>query len=233
MTELDLLDDVRRLRERGRSPKQIARVLGVRPAAVAPLVRRLAQERCAVEPVGEVVRCWVNRGWDEQLEVDGHPEWPRGTPSEGVAGLAYVVVARQRPRAAKARVCCYLVDTQCLGVKDTIGPRQVRLDRLDVFLDNAYGAYDAGRVEAPLELAQHLVLGAVEFARGLGFEPHPDFRPCAPHLGSWSGPSAIRFGRHGQPMYIAGPYDDPDRVLRTLERSVGEGSYGYIVGLPA
>ena len=26
-----------------------------------------------------------------------------------------------------------------------------------------------------LELARHLVFGAVDYARGLGFEPHPDF----------------------------------------------------------
>jgi DNA-binding CsgD family transcriptional regulator len=47
MTEAQLLDRVRDLREQGRSPKQIARALGLSPATVVPLVRRLAQERPA------------------------------------------------------------------------------------------------------------------------------------------------------------------------------------------
>ena len=42
MTDETLLDRVRVLRDRGSSPKQIAKALGLRPAAVAPLVRQLA-----------------------------------------------------------------------------------------------------------------------------------------------------------------------------------------------
>lgn len=70
----------------------------------------------------------------------------------------------------------------------------------------------------PLELAQHLVLGAVEYARSLGFMPHRDFRRTRRALGSWDGPSAITFGKDGKPLYVNGPYDDPERVLATLER---------------
>jgi len=44
------------------------------------------------------------------------------------------------------------------------------------------------------------VFSAVEYARGLGFEPHADFAPAAGHLGPWTGPSAITFGRDGKPF---------------------------------
>ena len=44
MTEAQLLERVRDMRAAGQSPKEIARSLGLRPAHVTPLVRRLAQD---------------------------------------------------------------------------------------------------------------------------------------------------------------------------------------------
>ncbi|MGH8571492.1 MAG: hypothetical protein ACREX8_02800 [Gammaproteobacteria bacterium] len=107
---------------------------------------------------------------------------------------------------------------------------------LPAFLRRFFGGFDeAGApLSAPLELARHLVCGAVDYARQLGFEPAPDFAPAAGHLGPWQGStSAITFGRHGVPWYVAGPYDDPAVVVRTLTRSVGEGNFQYIAPLEA
>ncbi len=86
---------------------------------------------------------------------------------------------------------------------------------------------------APLELAQHLVLGAVDYARSLGFEPAAEahFADTRGHLGPWEAPSAIRFGRDGQPFFISGPRDNPTRVLRQLERTVGAGNVHYMIGV--
>jgi hypothetical protein len=71
-------------------------------------------------------------------------------------------------------------------------------------------------VEASIELAQHLVLGALDYARELGFEPHPDFDAAAGHLGASAGPSDITFGRDGQPFFVPGPYDDAAFIRKTL-----------------
>jgi hypothetical protein len=84
-------------------------------------------------------------------------------------------------------------------------------------------------MSAPIDLVRDLVLGAAEYARGLGFEPHPDFERARSHLGPWEGHSAITFGRDGRPYYINGPDDDPDFVLRTLRRTVGDGEFGHTV----
>ena len=35
----------------------------------------------------------------------------------------------------------------------------------------------------------------------------------------------------GKPYYVNGPYEDPERVLATLERTVGRGGYNYTVSL--
>jgi hypothetical protein len=66
MPDDELLERVRELRARGRSPKEIARALKVRPAIVTPLIRRLA----AAEPQEKevpLVGCWVNQGWSSMV----------------------------------------------------------------------------------------------------------------------------------------------------------------------
>jgi hypothetical protein len=74
-----------------------------------------------------------------------------------------------------------------------------------------------------------VVLGAVEYARGLGFEPHSDFGACAGHLGEWQGPSVISFGYQGKPLFIPGPQDDAARIMKRLKRKVGRDGYHGIV----
>ncbi len=230
--ERALVEEVRRLRSRGRSPKEIARILGVRPAVVVPMVRAVARAEDASrknDVDGDLVGCWVNDGWDEALVVEGHPEWPRGGQGRGCAGLASVTVARDR--SGKVSVCVFLVDTHCLGLKDTIGPRLMSRSGLRRFLEMEYESFGGRYVEVPLELARQLVFGAIDFARDLGFQPHWELAPCAPHLGMWGGNCAIRFGRFGKPMYVSGPYDDVGRTLETLERSVGPDGYDFICGM--
>jgi len=69
------------------------------------------------------------------------------------------------------------------------------------------------------------VLGAVEFAAGLGLSPHPDFAQTRAHLGELTDFRAITFGCEGRPLYVAGPYDDPTEIMRTLESSVGSDGF--------
>jgi hypothetical protein len=229
MLDDDLLDRVRELRAAGRSPKQIARALGVRPATVAPLVRVIAQQATAAEPEAAVVGCWVSPGWSTGLTVDGHEDWPDTSPSrEGTDGLAGVAVAR-RHRPHRVSVCGYLVDVYCLGVKDVIGPRIMNERDLPDFRHTFFAAFEKVQapLDVPLEMARHLVWGAVDYARRLGFEPAPDFGPAAGHLGPWEETSAITFGRDGAPLYVQGPYDDPNTVLRTLSKSAGEENFHF------
>jgi hypothetical protein len=228
MNDEETMRSVRALREQGLSPREIARALGVRPAVVAPLVRAIAAERAVTAREAPLVGCWVTPGWADGLGVDGHPEWPRGTAAhEGASGLVGVVVAREH-RNRNLSGCGYLVDVWCLGVKNALGPRVGDRYELRELLDAFCLAFGSTPIEAPIDLAQQLVLGAVEYARSLGLEPHPDFEPARGHLGHWEGASAIRFGRAGQPFFVQGPDDDPARVLSALERSVGRDNYGFI-----
>jgi hypothetical protein len=224
MTDRELLDEVRRLRAAGVTPKGIARRLGVRPAVVAPLVRRLAADAPAPDQ-GALVGCWISPGWSRELVVPDRDGWEDVEVGvDGPAGLALVLLARAG-RRDEVLVCGYLVDTFCLGVKDTVGPERMRRRELPVFARSYFAVFPAPAVPAPLELAQHVVHGAVAFAAGLGFEPHPDFAQVREQLGELSEPCAITFGRHGKPRYISGPHDDPVAILRTLKANAGSGNF--------
>jgi hypothetical protein len=232
MTAATFDQEVRVRHAAGASPKEIARALGVSPSAVVPIVRRTASQRTEEAPrsPSEVYRCWVSPGWSEGLTIEGHPDWPENPTARGM-GLASAAVARPH-RHGKVSVFGYLVDTHCLGVKDALGPRVMREQELPGFLSMYFGAYEQPPLSAPIELARHLVLGAVEYARSLGFEPHADFERARDHLGTLSEPCAIRFGKDGMPLYVQGPHDDPDRIMSTLERSKGRGNFGFLVGGP-
>ena len=231
--ETHVPDRVRELRASGYSPKQIATTLDLRPAVAARLVRMLAAEDAAAAPEPAVSGCWVSPGWSAHLTVDGPADWADvPLPEDGMTGLAAVVVAR-RHRPQRVSVCGYLVDTFCLGVKNTLGPELMNERDLPGFLHTFFTSFEAvGQpLAVPLELGRHLVCGAVDHARRLGFEPAPDFRDTAGHLGEWTETSRITFGRDGVPFYLSGPYDNPRSVVRTLDRTCGEGNYHYALGV--
>src|SRR5918994_2775959 len=161
----DLMGRVRALRARGYAPKQIARALGMPPAAVAPLVRAIAAADQADAGERKLLGCWVSPGWSQGLTVQDHPEWPDVDAADaGAQGLVSVLVTRQE-RYGRVGVCGWLVDVWCLGGKDVVGPRVPDERRVAEFTRSYFAAYQAQPLQAPVELAHHLVFGAVTYAR--------------------------------------------------------------------
>jgi hypothetical protein len=222
------LERVRELRERGQTPKQIARTLGIRSAEAGRLVRAAAALAQSEAPEPALLDCWISPTWSTGLTLGDHPDWPLDADETiGTDGLASVLVAR-RHRFDKVSVCCFLVDVYCLGVKNALGPHILDEPGLRDFVRDYFARYHSAPLAAPIELAREVVLGSVEYARGLGFEPHPDFADARGHLGPWTGPSTITFGRAGKPVYVTGPHDNPRHIVRTLERTVGTGNFEFV-----
>jgi hypothetical protein len=233
MTDEELQQRVAELRAKGRSPKEIAQALGVRPAAVAALVRTIAGREAVVTHEPAIVGCWVSPGWRAGLGVPEHPDWPAGDADDSSeagdaeVGLVAVLVAREH-RYDKVAVCGWLVDVYCMGVRDVLGPRAVAGREVPAFVERYFDGFPGAAVEAPIELARHLVWGAVEYARGLGFEPAPAFEPSTGHLGALKGTSDITFGRDGRPTFVHRPQDDVASVVTRLEAAVGKDGFDVV-----
>lgn len=72
----DVLTQIIALWERGSTPKQIAKALGLRPAVVAPLIRQAAEaHQTSADPSErDLLGCWISPGWSAGLGLDDVPE---------------------------------------------------------------------------------------------------------------------------------------------------------------
>lgn len=231
MTDEQTTQRIGELRSRGLSPKEIARNLGIGTGVVSDAVRKLAAERAAISPEADQIDCLLNAGWSTGLRIDGHPEWHDPHANETTGGLVTALVTRRRRHRRGATICVYLLDVYCLGVKNAMGPDTADDLELRPLIDRVFSGYQAPPVTAPIELVRDLVFGTAEYARRLGFAPHPDFQRTRAHLGPWTGPSAITFGHNGKPTYISGLYDDSEHIMRTLRRAVGPNGFSYTVSV--
>ena len=163
-----------------------------------------------------ILGCWVMAGWKE-------------------SGITPVVVARQQS-PDKVIFGVYMVDLYCLGIKDAYANADFSLAKFERGLPHMCS--NAPEKCSP-ELAHEIVYGGMEYAARYGFQPHADFhaqmadqvldppdaRPRA---------HQVKFGKDGKPFYFSGPYDDERKinsVIKTLERTAGEGNYDVIINL--
>ncbi|MFQ6037019.1 MAG: hypothetical protein ACE5L7_12015 [Candidatus Aminicenantales bacterium] len=147
-------------------------------------------------------------------------------------GLAQILLSRRQPNN-KLIFGVYLVDTYCLGLRNTfcnadISPEEYQRMKLTTFRE-------AVLVPCSPEKVCKIIFGAVEYARGLGFTPHRDFalsRLVLEGLAEKECDFELEFGREGKPLYIAGLHDDFNTIIETLKKNVGEGNFDFIVPLP-
>jgi hypothetical protein len=225
------------LRTRNVAPKQIARQLGLRPAEVSALIKAQAEQaataRLAAGELNPLFQCLINQSCLADLLPERHTETAIALSpkleDDADAGLAVIILSR-KAGFNRLEVCTYLVDLWCLGVKDASGPRLMNPSTYKDFVEFAYRPFSGGSEDIPLELAQAIVFGGVEYAKNLGFQPHPDFEQARSQLGDWKGTPVLNFGRDGKPCYMNGPYDDPIKTLKTLRETVGEGNFDFILG---
>lgn len=155
-----------------------------------------------------IYKCYVNDGWEEQ-------------------GMAVVTVMRLQP-SGKYVIGLYLLDTWCMGLKNTNSMMNITADN---FYDELFPQFYKGLdpVEINPEFAQNLIHGAIEYAEDMGFQPQKDFNVSqyVLDLADEIEYIDIEFGKDGQPFYFGGPHDDYKKVMATLLRNVGEGNFHY------
>jgi hypothetical protein len=144
--------------------------------------------------------------------------------------LTQILVARRSPTGQIA-VGTFLVDLGCLGVKNAFvalfdSQREYeREQRSRVMAEQAM-------VKADLNLAAKIIRETIAYAGELGFKPHRDYRDAMLVLGD-ADPDAcdesIPLGKDGKPFFVAGPYDNVDRIMAKLERKLGPDGFTYLV----
>lgn len=130
----------------------------------------------------------------------------------------------------------FLVDLGCLGVKNAMAisfptDSEYRLRYRNSLMDSQE------MMTCDLDLAAKVVDEAIKYANSLGFKPHKDVRDAFLIMGEThpeNCPVEVPVGgKDGKPFFFAGPYDNVERIRRTLDRKVGPGNYHYMVPLVA
>jgi hypothetical protein len=153
-------------------------------------------------------------------------DWESGDPS--LPELVPVIFTRRAPGQLLIG-SLVLVDRTCLGVKNAMlfpPMTDLELEQRVAQIGREIGSLR--RVE-PLQ-AQSVVYHAIDYARSLGFAPHPDF----PEALFGPRPSELLdtpLARPEQPFYVPGPEDDVAQVLARLSAAVGP--EGFDMASPA
>jgi hypothetical protein len=222
--------EIMRLRAAKVAPKQIARKLGLRPAEVKTFIQQSAEaaylKKAGEDTLDPLYECLVNQSAAKRL-LDGIEL----NEEQGVGGFAEVILARQERNRIVSTA--YLVDYWCLGVKDVIPPRSKNKSATNDSNKLCMERFNEPFIDISLEQAQAIIYGAVDYARGLGLEPHRDFDEKAQqHLGPKPEKLIpIEFGKDGKPMYFSGPYDNAEKIIQTLTAKVGPGNFDYMMAL--
>jgi hypothetical protein len=151
--------------------------------------------------------------------------WKNETP-----GLVQIIIARQQPDTS---ICSavYLVDKLCLGLKNTVTYVGYSQQRYQQDVVERIG-HRTPLETCDLELAQQMIYASIEYAGKFGFVPQRDFNQSQYLLtprGELPEPYHISFGRGGKPLYIAGPYDNSQEIIKQLERTAGLGNFDYLM----
>ncbi|MCU0663714.1 MAG: hypothetical protein MUC50_15465 [Myxococcota bacterium] len=121
-----------------------------------------------------------------------------------------------------------LVDRTCLGIKDAMVRRPIKQREFRSGFLRAFEEKTGQKFYKtdPLTV-QSVVYHAIDYAARLGFRPHPDFRE------DLFGPRPddlieTPLRNVEKPMFIAGPYDDSEAIIRQLEKAVGKDNFDFI-----
>jgi len=142
-----------------------------------------------------IEKCFINANWKE-------------------SGLANILVVRKNIEIDKYLFGMFLVDLYCLGVKNVFFNAKLDWNAIQ------HGIIDyvqEGMVDMDYEECRGLILGAIDFAKKIGFVPHEDWEkakefvePQKPYK------TKYKFGKNGKPFYVAGPDDDVEEIIKIL-----------------
>jgi hypothetical protein len=158
-----------------------------------------------------IFECVINEDWAE-------------------GGIAQIMVARQK-RQGSFIVGVYIVDTFCLGLKNTLFYGNLTPYEYEEQKSKVARSTQLTWQQIPANTCFNIIYGAIEYAEDMGFQPNKDFDVTEYILDDVESIEFedIEFGKNGKPFYFGGPHDDYRKVMSTLNRNVGEGRFDYVL----
>lgn len=140
--------------------------------------------------------------------------------------LVNVIVTRVLPNGSFF-AHCILVDRTSLGVKNAFSTGPLTKDELDDIVEEVGAVHHEAGIEPVQQIvAQSVVFHALDYAKSLGLEPHPDFDPQL--LGPRPDTLAdTPLAKPARPVFIPGQEDDVDAIVDKLEKAVGPDGFDF------
>lgn len=124
------------------------------------------------------------------------------------AGIGTVILARGIT-ASYLTLGVFLVDTWCLGIKDTYF-RSLDAEDFEMMIDDT-----TPMASVDPSYARKLLRAAAAWAASIGFSPHRDFVAVERLFGDVRADASdvtFQFGREGKVLYVPGPRESPTQV---------------------
>ena len=124
--------------------------------------------------------------------------WPSDLFAQGIG---WVIVARFKSGGARVEAGIFLIDVQCLGAKLAVYEVCEASDYRRRIRDHYQSRFPMVAVEPAC--ARKLVEQAVQYAKSLGFSPHPDYKHAVRVFGGLRAEACAQefaFGREGKPF---------------------------------
>jgi len=159
--------------------------------------------------------CWINKDWENDR-------------------LANISVARKHTNG-NLTIGFYLVDLNCLGIKDANAIFNIHPDEYLEILEKLQQNFDMEKIAYPL--AHNIIYSGLEYAKDYGFAPHKEFELAKFILEEDTEDIELMEidcgGDDGKPLYIRGPHETDIRasqIIAQLEATAGHGNFDYVYG---
>jgi hypothetical protein len=162
-----------------------------------------------------IFKCLVNEGWEEDK-------------------LAQITIARRHING-NITFCSYLVDLNCLGVKDTFYYFNLPEEDFEEVMEKMAQGY--ALIEIDYALAHNIIHAGWEYGEEIGFKPHKEFLSITRFMLEEESDAIplinIDCGDiDGKPLFVQGPLESDamvNRIIAQLEKNVGHGNYRFIM----
>lgn len=140
-------------------------------------------------------------------------------------GEGYVIVSRNHT-GGNITMACYLIDTNCLGVKDSFYHFRISEEEFDEIV------YTTGARECSYDEAHNMVYGSIEYAEEAGIAPDKSFNLTQYILKEDTDDIPLieyEYGMEGKHTLIAHNHLEASKYLPLLKENLGDGNYTYII----